>query len=165
MKYLELQKRYLDRGLDDFCLKSIEDFQAVFGIVVNSIEGYNELSEDRKSVFEGFLINYLNRVGLSTKANFAPVSIHYVEEIRLGGKMQEDEEYYTEYSRQFYILRPNTIKIKMNRKGYTDKDVVYPFTNENKKRFLRFDFLENKSKIWLHAISPTEWYWLWIWII
>ncbi|GEM_PF-1345447 len=158
MKYLELQKRYLDKGLDDFCLISIEDFQTVFGIEVNSIKGFNELSENRKRTFEGFLINYLNRIGLNTKANFVPVSIHYVEEIWLSGKMQEEDEYYTEYSRQFYILHSDGSKEKMKRKGYTDKDVVYPFIKETKRYFLRFDFLETKSKIWLHVISPTEWY-------
>ncbi len=158
MEYLQLQQSYLKNGLEDFCLKSIEDFQAVFGVEVNSIKGYDELSENSKMTFEGFLINYLNRIGLNTKVGFMPVSLHYVEEVTLGGKMEEDEEYYTEYSRQFYILHPDGKKEKMKRKGYHDKDIVYPFTREYKKRFLRFDFMEDKSKIWLHVISTSEWY-------
>lgn len=157
MEYIQLQYRYLKRGLEDFNLKSIEDFEDVFSLEVKFIKGFNELSEDNKQVFKSFLINYLNRIGLNTKATFVPLSINYVEEIVLGGKVQEDE-YYTEYSRQFYILRPNGKYEKMKRKGFLDKDVVYPFVKEYKERFLRFDFMENKKKYWLHVISPTEWY-------
>jgi hypothetical protein len=158
MQYLQLQHSYLKNGLDDFCLNSIKDFENVFNMEVDQIEGYKELSEDKKQVFESFLINYLNRIGLNTKAAFIPVSIYYVEEITLGGKMQEDDEYYMEYSRQFYILRPDGKKEKMKRKGYFDKEVIYPIVKEYKKGFLRFDFTEDKKKIWLHVITPTEWY-------
>jgi hypothetical protein len=158
MEYSQLKYRYLKRGLEEFNLKSIEDFEDVFSLEVKFIRGFNELSEDNKQLFKSFLINYLNRVGLNTKAGFVPLSIHYVEEINLVGKEQESDEYYTEYSRQFYILRPDGKKEKMKRKGYHDKDIMYPLTKEYKNKFLRFDFLENKDKIWLHVISPTKWY-------
>lgn len=158
MEYLQLQYRYLKRGLEDFNLKSIEDFEDVFSLEVKFIRGFNELSEDNKQVFNNFLINYLNCIGLNTKAVFVPLSIYYVEEIILSGKMQEDEEYYTEYSRQFYILHPDGKKEKMKRAGYLDKEITYPIVKEYNKRFLRFDFLEGKEKTWLHVISPTEWY-------
>ncbi len=158
MEYLQLQYRYLKRGLEDFNLKSIEDFEDVFSLEVKFIKGYNELSEDNKQLFVNYLINYLNRIGLNTKAVFVPLSIHYVEEITLVGKMQEDEEYYTEYSRQFYILHPDGKKEKMMKKGYLDKKLTYPIVKEYKTRFLRFDFLEDKKRVWLHVISPTKWY-------
>ncbi|WMJ77833.1 hypothetical protein RBQ61_02585 [Sedimentibacter sp. MB35-C1] len=158
MEYLQLQYSYLKNGLEDFNLKSMEDFKNVFNIPPEYIAGYNDLPKDKKQLFGEFLVSYLNRIGLNIKANFVPVSIYYVEEITLGGKVQENDEYYTEYSRQFYILRPDGKKEKMKRKGYRDKDVIYAFTKENKKHFLRFDFLENKKKVWLHVISPTEWY-------
>lgn len=158
MEYLILQRRYLKNGLDDFCLKSIKDFEDVFNMETDLIEGYNGLSEDNKLMFGSFLVNYLNRIGLNSKASFVPVSIHYVEEIVLAGKVQEVDEYYTEYLRQFFILHPDGKKEKMKRKGYYDKEVVYPITKEYKNHFLRFDFKEDKKKIWLHVISPTEWY-------
>lgn len=157
MEYLQLQHSYLKNGLEDFYLKSIDDFENVFNIPLDSIAGYNYLSENHKKSFEGFLVNYLNRAGLNIKASFMPVSLYYVEEITLAGKMQEDDEYYTEYSRQFYILHPDGKKEKMKRKGYHE-DIVYPFIKEYKKCFLRFDFTEHKRKDWLHIISPTEWY-------
>ncbi len=158
MEYLQLQQSYLKNGLEDFNLKSIGDFENVFNIPLDSIAGYNDLSENNKKLFGDFLVNYLNRLGLNTKASFMPVSIYYVEEITLAGKMQEDKEYYMEYSRQFYILHPDGKREKMKRKGYHDKEIVYSFTKEYKKCFLRFDFSERKSKDWLHIISPTEWY-------
>lgn len=158
MEYSQLKYRYLKRGLEDFDLKSIEDFEDVFSLEVKFIRGFDELSENNKQIFKSFLINYLNGIGLNTKAVFVPLSIYNVEEICLGGKMQEDEEYYTEYSRQFYILHPDGKKEKMKKVGYLDKEITYPFVKEYKKRFLRFDFLEDKKKVWLHVISHSEWY-------
>lgn len=158
MEYSQLKYRYLKRGLEDFDLKSIEDFEDVFSLEVKFIRGFDELSEENKQLFKSFLISYLNRLGLNTKAVFMPLSIYNVEEIVLAGKVKEDDEYYTEFSRQFYILHSNGKEEKMKQKGYLDKEITYPIVKEYKKRFLRFDFLEDKKKVWLHAISPTEWY-------
>lgn len=158
MEYSQLRYRYLKRGLEDFDLKSIEDFEDVFSLEVKFIRGFDELSEDNKQMFKSFLINYLNRIGLNTKAVFVPLSIYNVEEIVLAGKVQNEDEYYTEFSRRFYILHPDGKKEKIQKKGYLDKEITYLIVKDYKKNFLRFDFLEDKKNVWLHIISPTEWY-------
>lgn len=157
MEYKQMKQSYLNHGLDDFILNSIEDFKNVFMYDVVNLKGYSSLSPIQQKMFNGFLVNFLNGCGLEYKSNFIPVSVYNVEEIAYGGRDNKEDDF-LEYSLKFYILE-NGKKRLMKNVGYQDND-TYLEIKEFKRQFVRFDYKEysNKKRSWLHIISESEWY-------
>lgn len=162
MQYKQLVQSYKNQGLDnDFCLRTVEDFEKVFLMNVADIEGYTTLNENQQVIFNQFLVNYLNGLGLNTKATFIPVKVFYVDEIHKCYRYAVDEngkELFTTYKVDTYkIINGKRIKmLSYSESDYTlgSDDVLKDFVSS----YIRFDFKEFNRKIWLHVINGKEWY-------
>ncbi|MDS0527425.1 hypothetical protein NNC19_17180 [Clostridium sp. SHJSY1] len=85
MNKSSLKRVYEARGLEDYKLKTIDDLFYIYGIKLSYVEGYSNLEEMDRFVFNNFVINYfncnelegrnisilkVNKVGSSIRANF-----------------------------------------------------------------------------------------------
>jgi hypothetical protein len=75
LSHNEIQVLYLEAGLKDFRLSSVEDMEAVHGIRVDRIKGMDKLSIADRELLRGFLVNFMNRWGLEARASFVPIEV------------------------------------------------------------------------------------------
>jgi hypothetical protein len=75
LSHNEIQALYLEAGLKDFRLSSVEDLEAVHGIRVDDIKGIDRLSKADRELMKGFLLNFMNRWGLEARASFIPIEV------------------------------------------------------------------------------------------
>ena len=80
MEKVQIEKIYEALGIKSSRLKSLEELEERYGIKVKEIKGYNNLTEENKKIFNNFILNYFNQLGMRTKKAFKPVQINYVEE-------------------------------------------------------------------------------------
>lgn len=71
----EIQALYLEAGLKDFRLRSVDDMEAVHGIRADDIKGMDRLSKADRDLMKGFLFNFMNRWGLEARASFIPIEV------------------------------------------------------------------------------------------
>ena len=148
MEKVQIEKIYEALGIKSSRLKSLEELEK-YGIKVKEIKGYNNLTEENK--------NYFNQLGMRTKKAFKPVQINYVEETDFISDDPDDAE--------CELFSKIVIKAI-----YQDgkKKVIHQFGNQYKglkikrksnSEYLRFEFKEHGSKVWLHIIDQgNQWY-------
>ncbi len=158
MNYFEQLKRYEERGLNNYKIKSIRDIEEIYEIKIDKIKGYTDLSEDRQCLFKSFFINYLNAIGLNSRMTFVPTSIHYVLEVSKLTKLDENDDCLYIFACLFYIVKTDGKKIKMRGKGREDKNNYHTCVERREKYYLRFDFKKDGNKDWLHVTGSDEWY-------
>lgn len=157
MEKVQIEKIYEALGIKSSRLKSLEELEERYGIKVKEIKGYNNLTEENKKIFNNFILNYFNQLGIRTKQAFKPVQINYVEETDFISDDPDDAE--------CELFSKIVIKAI-----YQDgkKKVIHQFANQYKglkikrksnSEYLRFEFKEHGSKVWLHIIDQgNQWY-------
>lgn len=152
-------------GIVHFQLKDKKDLLKVFGIKVEQLEGFENLSDENKELFTKFLINFYNIHGVDSKLCLQPISIHFVQEFRTLVKDNIDNEYWDWFSTKVFILDKDSNEIKLF-KHNKEKELQYlkntdaTFKN-TRDYYLRFDYKWNGKKVikeWLHVKSENEWY-------
>lgn len=78
MNYNEIKNKYLDNGMNDYRLRTLNDLKNVLGIDIDSIIGIKKLGANFE-IFQGFLINFLNKWGLEARESIKPISVHFVK--------------------------------------------------------------------------------------
>lgn len=163
-------------GIVHYQLKNKEDLLKVFGIKIDDIEGFKNLSDENKDIFTKFLINYYNVLGVDSKLALQPLSINLVDEEELIVKEvqknnsiideYEDIDIWQWFSTKVYVLDENFNRIKLF-KHSKEKEIQYLLKTkaEFKKytnRYLRFNYVwfysGRKVKEWLHVKNQNEWY-------
>ena len=91
MEKVQIEKIYETLGIKSSRLKSLEELEA-YGIKVKEIKGYNNLTEENKKIFNNFILNYFNQLGMRTKLNFEAIQINYVEETDYVAEDPDDSE-------------------------------------------------------------------------
>ena len=81
MRREQLENIYLINGIEDFELRSLGDLMKIHGINARKIEGFSELSEEDKKVYEKFIIRYMNGHGLSYRSTIYPQKIYRAFEV------------------------------------------------------------------------------------
>lgn len=152
-------------GIVNFQLKNKEDLLKVFGIKVEKLEGFENLSDEHKELFTKFLINFYNMHGVDSKLCLMPISIHFVHELRTLVKDNIDNEYWDWFSTKVFIIDKDSNELKLF-KHNKEKELQYlkntdaTFKN-TRNYYLRFDYNWTGKKIvkeWLHVIDPNTWY-------
>lgn len=152
-------------GIVHFQLKSKEDLLKVFGVKVEQLEGFENLSDENKELFTKFLINFYNMHGVDSKLCLEPVSIHFVQEFRTLVKDNIENEYWDWFSTKVFILDKDSNELKLF-KHNKEKELQHlkntdaTFKN-TRDYYLRFDYKWNGKKVikeWLHVKSENEWY-------
>ncbi len=158
MKRNEVEKIYLEHGLSDFKLTCLDDLKICHGIDAEQVNGYEDLTEENKMIFRNFIINFFNARGIDARMITAPKAINYVEDIDHVAQDPNDEECAVTICNVINVIKANGKKKQLHKyvnKEY--KDLVQ--TEHYRKEYLRFAFLEGKSRIWLHVTHEgKQWY-------
>lgn len=158
MKRNEVEKIFQEHGLNDYRLTCIEDLKNCLGIDALKVNGYEDLTEENKEIYRNFIINFFNSMGMDRKMITVPKAINYVEDIDHVAQDPEDEECVVTVCNVINVIKANGKKKQLHKyvnKEY--KDLIQ--TEHYRKEYLRFAFLEGKSKVWLHVTHEgKQWY-------
>lgn len=158
MKRNEVEKIFQEHGLNDYRLTCIEDLTNCLGIDALKVNGYEDLTEENKEIYMNFIINFFNSMGMDRKIITVPKAINYVEDIDHVAQDPEDEECVVTVCNVINVIKANGKKKQLHKyvnKEY--KDLVQ--IDHYRKEYLRFAFLEGKSKVWFHVTnSGKQWY-------
>ncbi|MCI1478093.1 MAG: hypothetical protein LKH93_06780 [Clostridium beijerinckii] len=158
MNRYDVEILYHENGLNDYKLTSLEDLKNCHGIDAEKVKGYEDLTEENKVIFKKFIINYFNARGIDARMITTPKAINYVEDIDHVAQDPDDEECVVSVCNLINVIKADGRKRQLHkyvRKEY--KDLVP--TEHYRKEYLRFAFLEGKSKVWLHVTHEgKQWY-------
>lgn len=160
----QVEKIFEINGLNDYRLNSIEDLEKCLGIDAKEVKGYEYLTEENKHIYENFIVNYYNSIGMNSKINTIPKAINYVEEVDYTAPhpdAETDENYkdcVVSIKTEIIVLKADGSKRKLH--TYSNEDYKDLKTTESsREEYLRFAFLEGKSKVWLHVTHEgMQWY-------
>lgn len=164
MKRSEVEKIYQDNGLNDYKLTCLEDLKNCHGIDASTVNGYEYLTAENKEIYTNFIINFFNSMGMDKKMITVPKAINYVEEIDYVAPHPDaevDEDYkdcYVSIDTKIIVLRADGSKKQLHKYSDSEYKNLKP-TEQYRKEYLRFAFLEGKSKVWLHVTHEgKQWY-------
>jgi len=83
MKRFQLEKLYEVNGLKDYKLKTTDDLLKTHGIDFKAVEGYSRLDDVNKLLYEKFIVNLFNGLGLDSRMTMIPKGIYFVEDFDL----------------------------------------------------------------------------------
>lgn len=75
------RKKYEERGLNNYLLRTVDDLKAIHNIDIRKIKGYESLSDENKKLFENTCVSFFNAWGLEKRAELVPKAVYYVQEI------------------------------------------------------------------------------------
>ena len=144
-------------------LRTIEDVKNIHNFDVTETTGYEDLTEENKRIFEAYVLQHMNSVGMNTKITMWPKSVHFVREYSYC-TAPEWEEYEKknvrwEIGREYIILKANGRTKKFKKfldDDRTEADIDKSATTE--KEFLRVDWRMNGENIWFHVSKELEYY-------
>lgn len=158
----EAEKRFNAFGMSDYRLRNITDLKVVFGHDVRLLKGYSDLTDEQRQLFDAFICNYYNGVGMELKCGFVPKSIHYVEKMNYCVSRPADEWNETPYkevcAEVYNILLPNGKKRRFKTHNFYPEILPEYWIASGTEEFLRFDYKYGKRMVWLHVIRPDRWY-------
>lgn len=144
-------------------LRTIEDVKNIHNFDVTETTGYEDLTEENKRIFEAYVLQHMNSVGMNTKITMWPKSVHYVREYRYCTAPEWDEyekkNVRWEIGREYIILKANGRTKKFKKfldDDRTEADIDKSATTE--KEFLRVDWRMNGENIWFHVSKELEYY-------
>lgn len=152
----QLEKRYLDFGIDDFVLKTVYDLRNVHGIDYSSVQGYAGLVHLFRVIYKKFIVNFFNAFDLSLRAELIPKGIYWVESIDrvfiepdgtgvwAGGVVTSIDKFKEK------IVLDDWVDDE-----YKDCDLI----NLEPEYYLRFEFKLSGKDEWMHVTKNGEaWY-------
>ena len=163
----EIEKKYIENGLNDFRLRTIEDIKLCHGIDIEAVKGYEELTEENKAIYRNAMLNIYNAWGIGNRSNLIPLRVYWAEEFDyLLPKVSDDgEEYNLVVGGVVKAITKDGHKKQVKKywlyddeelKEYGDKEKIFI---EGPERYLRFEYKHGKRREWLHLINNGEdWY-------
>lgn len=150
-------------GINDYQLQCADDLLKVFGVKLESLEGFQTLSNENKALFSQFILNFYNAQGIDSKLLIEPLSIYYVVKNETWVQVPGN------YGLSFYksittILDRNLKPLKVFREYKNDEFEGKGFeeVETDSEMYLRFDYIwsypDIDKKEWLHVMSENEWY-------
>lgn len=144
-------------------LRTIEDVKNIHNFDVTKTTGYEDLTEENKRIFEAYVLQHMNSVGMNTKITMWPKSVHFVREYSYCTAPEWDEyekkNVRWEIGREYIILKANGRTKKFKKfldDDRTEADIDKSATTE--KEFLRVDWRMNGENIWFHVSKELEYY-------
>lgn len=150
-----LKRKYISKGLVNFTLRDISDLYSIFGINLLNIKGFVDLDEANRNSFKIFIVNFYNALSLDSKPKIHPLSVNYVKEIEYYIKGPDDD---------ILIVGKKLFKVVDNEEiileDYIDKKYEKQEVFKDEPiYFLRFDYLFDNKKEWLHIKEDgITWY-------
>jgi len=161
MSRQEIERNYEQSDCRDYHLRSSDNLLAIYHINFAGVKGYGELTEDNKTLYQAFIVNYWNAFGLDTRMTMQPIAINFVE----------DQEFNFEYidsydstpmcataKRVIQVLTAQGKKKPLHK--FINKDFIKkgPLVASTPKKYLRFEYKINGCNEWMHVLGAKEWY-------
>ena len=157
MNRSQLEKLYEVNGLKDYRLKTADDLLRTHGINFKAVEGYTRLDDVNKLLYEKFIINLFNGLGLDSRMTMIPKGIYYVEDFDYLVKENPEDDYFNVAGGLVMDIDKNGLKTV--HRSWKDDDYAHLEMTEGKpKTYLRFEYEHNDREEWLHVIDPKTWY-------
>lgn len=158
MQRFQIENLYKANGIADYRLRSAEDLLKTHGIDYKEINGYEELDDINKLLYEKFIVNIFNTFGLDTRATLIPKGIYYVEDIKYLVEEKDDEgKYYVAASGVIKTIDKNGKKTILH--TWEDEDYKKHVKSESEcQTYLRFEYVINGRNEWLHVSGEYSWY-------
>lgn len=157
-----IEQYYKNRGLNEYHLQNVEDILFVHEINILETEGYENLTDKNKELFQSFIINFFNAWGLEARSTIYPISIHYVCDIERLGKENVEDDVYVTLSNEVIIMNNLDgyfLYSGEHLRNYVNEDYKHLLCLETyEKKYLRFFYKIYDREEWQHIITPTEWY-------
>src|SRR5665648_864154 len=80
MNRFRLEKLYEVNGLKDYKLKTTDDLLKTHGLDFKEVAGYTRLDDLNKLLYEKFIVNFFNGLGLDSRMALIPKGIYFVED-------------------------------------------------------------------------------------
>lgn len=164
MNRFQIENLYEINGLKDYKLRTTEDLLKCHGIDFKAVDGYNRLDDINRSIYEKFIIKFLNGLGLESRAELVPKGIYFVEDETLLVKENPQDEDYIVSGGIIYAIDRNGLKSVLHTwtdEEYKDFEVIEKETST----YLRFEYEHGTyddgtpRKEWLHVTEQgKEWY-------
>ncbi len=152
MTRYELEQRYRECGCNNFKLRDLSDLKNIHDFDVEQLQGYAELPQEQRELFNRTIIKFYNAQGLDIRSRLQPKSVHYVYEVN-----------YTDTNNvvvgeDIYIVKSDgtTVGKRLHRHKF-EKDINLALCKEClQKCYLRFE-LKGKDG-WYHFTPKGDWY-------
>ena len=157
MKRFQLEKLYEVNGLKDYKLKTTDDLLKTHGIDFKAVEGYSRLDDVNKLLYEKFIVNLFNGLGLDSRMTMIPKGIYFVEDFDYIVKENPNDEYWQVAGGIVMAIDKNGLK-SVHRSWKDDDYTHLEATKSKAKTYLRFEYEHQEREEWLHVIDPKTWY-------
>ncbi len=155
----KLENLYKQHGLTDFKLRTTDDILKIFGIDCQSIKGFDTLDDENKELYQKFIVNFYNGLGLGSKATLVPESIFWVEDTVYLAKESPENSYWTEVGGMQKCIDKNGVKTLYGEWIHEDfKDLEITKDEKRVKEYLRFGYKHHGEDEWLRVITDKIWY-------
>lgn len=156
MEYKQIQNIYDANNLTDYKLRNLRDLKAIHGIDYK-IDGYDQLKNEHKDIYEKFIINFFNGWGLDARATIVPESINYVKETDTVGKESLDSDCYVSVKFKVEVIGKGTEILTPLFENLYDVEYVGEL-EEDVSYYLRFQYKMYDAVGWLHVDKETSWW-------
>lgn len=157
MNRFQLEKIYEVNGLKDYKLKTTDDLLKTHGVDFKAVEGYARLDDVNKLLYEKFIVNLFNGLGLDSRMTMIPKGIYFVEDFDYLVKEDPNDEYWQVAGGVVMAIDKNGLKTV--HRTWKDEDYSHLEATKSKpKTYLRFEYEHNEREEWLHVIDPKTWY-------
>ena len=153
MTYHEMTKKYEERGLTDYQLRTLNDLKEIHGVDVQELSGYSGLSENNRKLFDMTVLRFYNAHGLNSRLELRPKAINYVQEVLYYRNISEDEA--EDIGIEIYLVDSDMRLTKKRLHRYVfEKGVSFRNCKKIVKRYLRFELKDS----WYHFTDVGSWY-------
>lgn len=159
METFQLENLYKVNGIPDYRLRSLDNLLRTHGIDYKGVNGYANLDDVNKLLYEKFIINIFNAYGLKERATLIPTGIYFVEDIKYLVKEENDEGgYYVAAGGVVKSIDKNGKKTVLHK--WEDKDYKKHIKSDTESStYLRFEFkIQGRKNEWLHVAGEKTWY-------
>jgi len=156
MNRFQLEKLYEVNGLKDYKLKTTDDLLKTHGINFKEVAGYTRLDDLNKLLYEKFIVNLFNGLGLDSRMTIIPKGIYFVEDFDYAVK-NPGEDYLTVAGG--LVMAIDKIGLKTVHRSWKDDDYTHLEMIQGKtKTYLGLEYEHNEREEWLHVTDPKTWY-------
>lgn len=153
MTYKEMTRKYEERGLTDYQLRTLDDLKEIHGVDVAELSGYFGLSENNRKLFDVTVLRFYNAHGLNSRLELKPKAVNYVQEVIYYKSVSEEET--EDIGLEIYLVDDGMYITKKRLHRYVfKKGVSFKECEKSTKHYLRFEL---KGE-WYHITENGQWY-------
>lgn len=157
MKRSQLKNLYKVNGLKDYKVRTTDDLLKKHGIDFKELDGYIRLDDGNKLLYEKFIVNIFNGLGLNSRVTMIPKGIYFVEDFDHIVKENPDNDYITIAGGLVKAIDKNGLKT-VHRSWKDDSHKHLEMIEGKTKTYLRFEYERDGCEEWMHVTDPKTWY-------